>query len=324
MTILFAGSELESFITSGSPAEATTAGTFDSTYARASIRIPTVGTDYVETLPWTARSDLYYSFNWRQAGAGSVGTMVQFYNNSGTPVFRIQHTSALTMQGQYWDGAAWQNIGSTYALAGSRERVDIEIVGGASGSFRLSVENTLRLSGSASMTQVANLTKARHFGNSSSGTASNQTHISAVMAATEVTTTWLLESKPPTSAGTDTDGTGNYLNIDETTLSDADVIALASTGNKQSMKTGARTLASGFIPKGVTVTARAKCGATGPQSLKLYLLISGTRYYSSTIALTTSMAAYEYTWDLNPSTGVAWTSAQASDANLEWGYEAAA
>jgi hypothetical protein len=47
-----------------------------------------------------------------------------------------------------------------------------------------------------------------------------------------------------------------------------------------------------------------------------------TRYYGTTFALDVIPLAYQYTWQLNPATGVAFTAAEANAATLEWGWEA--
>jgi hypothetical protein len=132
------------------------------------------------------------------------------------------------------------------------------------------------------------------------------------------------EIKPPTSNGGDLDGAGTYAAVDEATpYSDADMVTFSAAGQHQSFKAAARAHTQATV-SGVTASCRAWYEAGGPTQLKPYLKIAGVRYYGTTFALDLVANAYQYTWQTNPATGVAFTPTEASDANLEWGWEAVA
>jgi hypothetical protein len=130
------------------------------------------------------------------------------------------------------------------------------------------------------------------------------------------------QSRQPTSLGTDaTDGVGTLADVNEQAFNDATFQALSATGQRRSYRAAARTGTSSVVT-GVTISCRAAYEEGGPTQIRPYLLISGVRYYGPNIALTLVFSAYQHTWALNPATGAAWTTAQADDANLEFGWEA--
>lgn len=318
MTHIFSGAEKEAFASFSGVFETTSGGGYDSSYQRQTLLLDTNSTPSLVS-PVFSSSYTTFWIHWTLYinASNGTGTLLTLYNSSGTAVFRARASSAGNLIFEYWNGSSWTAIGSNWTFSGTTSYTcDLKVVCGGSGSFEFYAGGTLITSGSASMTSVDNIQKFM-FGTVA---ATNQgTRLSEIMCATTSTVGCRLESETATSNGTDTDGTGSYTDIDEGTLNDSDFKNLPSSGNKANFKSPARTQGGSGTAKAVTVTARMSTDSS--QSIKFYLLIGGTRYYSSSIALTASLTAYLYSWETNPSTGSAWVLSDAQAASLEWGVE---
>lgn len=324
MAIYFQGTEREAFSVvtgTGGVSESTDAGTFDASFCRASLRI--TGTSYAQR-DWgtSLTGTIWFHAQWRTDNAGTGQAAAIFLDSSGNQFLRLNVPSNGTFQMQYWNGTAWTNIGSSWAWAiNTRYILDIKITLGVSGGVEVYWNNALRTSGSASLTAYANLRSIRLQAHATGVGAG--AHWSQIQIADVSTLNHNVFTMTPSTAGTDTDGTGTNADITETTLSDATYVEFTTAGQKRSGKTTARSL-TGTV-KAVCVTGRLmRVDATGPQKARPYVLIGGTRYYGTTFALTTGFAEYFYVWETNPATGLAWTTADVNDANLEIGWEAVA
>lgn len=320
MTIVFLGNEREAFAANTGPVtEATTAGTFNATYCRSSL-FCSGSTQAIDSEVLGALATAYTRFDFYTAYVANSGRVyVRWYNSSGTEVFRLTGNTSSQFQMQYWSGATWTNIGGTATAPNSvLSTIQVKIVCGASGAAELLVNDVSVASGTAAMAAVTNIDKVQYVDNIGGGSA---LYYSRITVANVDLTGYQQFLSPATSNGTDTGGTGTYTDINELPLNDATMISLAAAGDRHDFKSAARSFGSTTV-KGVTITARAQKGLSGPTKMKFYLLISGTRYYSPDVSLTTSLTGYEYTWELNPATSAAWTNVAAADANLEWGWEA--
>lgn len=319
MTLLFQGHERDSFIaSSASCTEITTAGHFDSSVSRCAVVVGTSWTDSIKTYPFSAVSDIWCKFKIRFSTNISSGrTVFAFRNGSAVAMLRLQLTSNNVIQLQYYNGSGYTNVGSTLTINTSTlYTFDVHIKGGASGEIDFYNGGTLHASGTGSYTSVANIVEGYW-----EACEVSAARVSAVICDTTSTLTHRTESEIPTSDGTDTGGTGGYADIDETPLSTADYLLLPANGDNHSFKSAARTQTLAQVG-GVTVSGSLYYVAGGATKARPYLKIGGTRYYGTTFTLQTSAAPYSYSWVTNPATGIAWTSSDASDADLEWGWEA--
>lgn len=319
MTVSFIGSEATA-LTLANASEVTTGSTFRSANSRGSIAIVTnTQSAYAE---WaTAPSEGWVHFVMQGTLDNDQSDLIVVVTNSSSGnLFRLILSNIATVQAQYWNGSAWTNTGSSFAFSTSALEVAIHLVAGASGSWEVFQNSVSKGSGSVAFSGT-DMKRATFYCPDDNFTQ----YFSEVMLGDEDVSlvTSVVETEAPTANGTDTDGTGSYTDVDEIPLSDADSIALANAGDANSFTSPART-STLYTVLGVSVAARMKRDVSGPQSAKFYLKIGGTPYYSSTFALTTGFASYQYTWALDPSTGVAWVPADASSASLEWGIEAVA
>lgn len=331
MSVYFAGGEGEAFVVStASVIESTTvAGSWDATYARCSMRLSAgaspLTSDYAETPVFSSITTCWVHWEWYfNSTTGNNGTtMLTLYNSGGTAVFRLQFTSAGVVQPQYWNGASFTNIGSTYSVSiATRYIFDLKVVCGGSGSMEFFVNSVSQLSGSASMASVTNVQKVRWNNNTTNGSNSNQTQISQCIVADVSTVGWKYHLKPPTSdSATNTAFTGTFADVDETIMATADFVQSSSANDVETFLGAALSLGSGSV-KAVVVSAYAKNSATGPQNMQLALRRGSTNYFSSNVTgLSTGYLPFVNVWDNDPATASAWTTTNAGAAATEFGVK---
>ena len=321
MTVSFMGSEVSALNVAGAIAENTTAGNFRAANGRAAINLlgnlescygewdSAVGEGWIH---WVANSSYDNDL---------TDNVLIVTDGSAVNLFRLMTSAVATFQAQYWSGGAWNNVGATFGVDTALSEFVVHLVAGASGSFEVYQDSTLLSSGTFAST--ATDMKRATFYSSDDASSINFSEVMLGDAANTLIFT-VCETEPPTADGTDTAGTGTYADVDEVPFNDADVLVLANDGDNHSFTSAARTGGLAVV-LGVSVGARMRCEVTGPQNARFYLKLDGVRYYSDTFALTTTHAAYQYTWDTDPRTSFEpWSLTDAQGAGLEWGIEAVA
>lgn len=255
-------------------------------------------------------------------------------STGGVGVIRLQTVSGTQSQVQRWDGATWQAIGASFnteTVAWVNWRVDFTGLGTATGTITWSAETDGAgvvigggTTGVIDLSAIPNVAQIEaDF--STGGGGFHRVATSVIQDSTAISI--YAYATAPDADGTDSTGaTGSYTDIDDVTtgLPDVDVISLAATGDRKTVKNVFARNYAGRTVAGVGFPYRASCGGTGPQSARPYLKIGGVRYYAATQALTTSKDNYFAWWTLDPSTGLPWATADAEDDALEYGLEAAA
>lgn len=271
----------------------------------------------------SALTDCWFHAEWASRFADDDGSyLYRFYNDSGTEVFRVDCVSNNNFQAYFWNGSTMTAVGSTWFMAdavtaGVHELV-IHIECGASGSFEAFYDGVSVASGSITSASCNNIKKCREADTENS--TSYGTYFTENIAADEALVGAGLETQWPISDGTDVDGVGGYGDVDEATRSDTDYVQLANVGDKHSFGIDAFTQTQDGVLAFI-VSAVLACDASGPSQARAYIVISGTRYYSSAKTLSLSALPYNFYWQVNPATGLTWTKAQAQSV-VEYGIEA--
>lgn len=325
MAVVFIGNEASALTLSTSAVESTNSATFIAANSRSSIEVG--GAAPIESVyaEWpTALAEVWFRFNVRSTffDEDLSVTLVLLTTNAGNNLFRLEIINVAngTVQPQYWTGSAWADSGESFDIPDGIHEIVGNIVAGGSGEFVLYLDGTTV---SAEITPFVGTDVKRI---TFYGTDDDTPHFfgEIILADGERSlNNSIVETEAPTADATDTDGTGTYAEIDETILSDVDMLTLAAASERNSFTSPART-ATAPVVLGVSVAARMKRDASGPQSARFYLKIGGTRYYSDTFALTEGFLPYQYTWAEDPSTTAEWTTSDANSASLEWGIEAVA
>lgn len=301
----------------------------DAAFARAGMKAGRGGVGDLYSRPdFPAQAEIWHRFN--HMTNISVGMVVwAAYTAAGVKVAQIYAVDANNWQYQAKVGGGLADVGAPFSSVPSqgqaKTRFDIHHNGIAGGKIEVyygtPAAQTKVVDATGDYSAAGGIVRIYHGTNSVGGGYDTMVAHEIVQSTSTLSST--SEIKPPTSNGTDVDGTGTWADVDEMVFSDADLITLPAIGNHQSFKSAARTQ-SQVVVSGVTLSCRAWYEAGGPTSIKPYLTIGGVRYYGPAIALDVIPLGYQYTFDGNPATGVAFTAAEANAATLEWGWEAAA
>lgn len=336
MTFDFAGNEMEAFnVSTANVVEQAIAGYFDTACSRTAIRLGlgSPAGEYADTPTVTARTTRWLHCYYRvsiSSAASNAAPILILFNDVGTQVFRIYFPNAnnvTSAQAQYWNGATWVNIGAAISLVASTTYTfDLEVVCGASGSFRFFINSSiLAASGSATMTAVTNIARARFHTTTSSGSSGNQSYVSQVILANESTLGHQYYTKPPTADGANTTWSGTFADVDETPLSQADFIESLNANEVETFTGAAITIPPNVVVKAVVVSGQMKNVAGGPQNAQGALRKGGVNYFSANIpGVGLSYAPAQAIFENDPSTAVPWVPADAVAATLEFGYRSIA
>lgn len=326
MSVLWVGHEAESFILiSGNQTEQGNAAWTSPAYERTGMRVARSDGNGLKSTPDWAAADEFWE-GWRTNGCMTTNNLHWWAENAaGTVIARIIWLAGSLGQFQITNGSGgFVNVGPTFTLSTGLMRSDLHVKGGNPGQIELyygppgAQSKVIDVTGDYSL--MVGMVRVGHGGGTCGGGFDNDIGHCVVQTTSTINTT--SEIKPPNADGTDIDGgASGWSKVDEVSWSDADFVNLTTVGFKQSFKSAARTLTSTVVV-GVTASARAWYEPGGPTGMKPYLNIGGTRYYGPTFALDVIPKGYQYTWQTNPATGVAFTAAEANDVNLQYGWEA--
>lgn len=329
MGVLWIGNEADCYLLFGGNAIEESGAQDTGGYARCGMRVSRTDASSLTSTPdWGAVDEIWHKFNYSTGSGVTSGVPIWAAKNAaGQIVAQLITTAVNVVQFQIWNGAAFVNVGATFAYSGTLWRFDMHFVGGAAGYVELwagpagAQTKLLDTTGSpAAWGSAVSIVRIYHEGTRTGGGFNSDVGSEIVQTASTLSTR--NETKQPTSNGTDVGGTGTWADVDEAApFNDSDVVTLSASGQHQSFKAAARTLTQAVVT-GVTASCRAWYEAGGPTQIKPYLTISGTRYYGTTFNLGLTPQAYQYTWAINPATSAAFTQAEANAATLEWGWEA--
>lgn len=326
MTVLFMGGEREALVqASGTTTEGNSAGYYDSAVSRGYVTLEGSGATYLA--PFSASSDdVWLHMRRRQYGFsdGSAQATINFRDASNNVLARLRNISSGNYGLEYWDGSSFVGVpGSPNpGPAGVMHVYDVHIVRHASaGIVEWYYDGALIASATGLNTaSYGTMTNIQMVWVVDGGGAISE----VVVTDADPTIGWKLTTFPPTGDGTDTDGTGTYADVDELVTSTADFIALDTAGQHHSFTKGTHSYLNEI--SGVAIAAQIRVAdGTGPQQIKPYVKIGGTRYYGTTFALTNGFVNYRYVWLQDPSTLADWDYLDVgSDTYMEFGWEAVA
>lgn len=304
MTILFMGGEMGAFTPSDSTVvEKVEAGRYDPAFARCAIYTGARGSVvYAETAAWTAEDEAYLHFEVEANPAGSADTLVSLMAGSDAQIRILATVSGdnVIHQPQYLSAlAVWTNIGTAITIPNEKQVIDLYWKIDASGEVRYFVAGNERITGTADLSHLSDITSARLH------SLFDPSRFSQVVADTDPTVGGRLFTVPVSGAGATSSWIGSYAELDEIVYSDADFINSGTANQVSTFAVSAPTL-TGYSVRAVAVTARARRGAGGPQNLQLALRVSGTDYFSSSKALGIGYGAFVNIWEQNPATTADW------------------
>lgn len=314
MTVYWAGTENEAF--DAGVLDYTTGGGFDSNFSRAALELgSTVVRCNKVNLPNLMTSWFHYRWGGASTGAETnTRTLVLFSQADGVGILRLQQTgTAPNKFFQYWDGAAWQNIGAALTITtGDGRQIDIKcVIDGAVGDFSLWVDGVLERSLTGD-TDFFSSTGAAYVSIQGWGN-SNQREVSECIIADQNTLSMRLCTLVPNGNGANTAWTGAFGDVDEAEINDADFISSGTAAQVETFTlTNLSAAALALTPVAVIGSFRARNAVTGPQNIDPAVRTGGANFFGSSVAgLNTSFTnGYQNVWGVNPDTGVAWTTTE--------------
>lgn len=319
MTILFCGGELDDFVVFGTVAHDNSSSNFRSAYSRTSIA-PTgsaFATNYIRGSFSSASSSFSVScriysgaqftaanpFIWLSTGGSA---RLRLVTNSGTP-------STITLQSYTSGGSATTLATSTLTLvANTLYRLDMIVDYGTSGRVRVYIDQTLYLDTGTMDVTASSATTLDSVNLGPPRSSSASCAYAEVIVCTQDSRTLSLKTMVPDAAGTTSSWSGAYTDIDEITASDVDVLTSATAMQVTSVNTtGMPSGWSNLTVTAVKCLASAARGSTGPSKLALGVRTNSTDSFPTAVTLDTGFSTPTTTYyELNPVTGVAWTTTE--------------
>ena len=308
MTFYFAGGEIAPWMPSDSNVhEATAFAGYDTNFARCGLFVFS-GSSFAFTPDLNLPDEFYIHFAAERFTSGSNTESLLVLATGSTEVFQV-YTDGTTIYLKAYIASSWTTLGSAVIpLNSTLQDMDLYIKGNsATGICRLYVSGTKRIEAlSADLSAVTGIQTLRSYSMGSGGH-----NISQIIVADEPTIGMKLATRYPNGAGAVNDWTNSYADVDETIYSDVDFVS-SSSANQVAMYAQTGPIPSSYTVRAVAVSARAKCGASGPQNLQLGVRVASTNYFSTTKALDVGYGGPFNIWQNNPATSSAWLDSEIS------------
>lgn len=264
--------------------------------------------EYAATPDWTALQDVWLHFMIRNALGANQD--ICYFMDGAVAAYKL-HTGAngTTLRFSYFTApSTWTQLGTDFTILGDWPMLDIHLVTGASGNVEVFLEGVGRMPlASASMTENPDITSVRVV-----GVGGGLRDFGGMVVATEPTIGWRVGRLVPSGAGANTAWVGDYVSVDETTLVETDYIYSGTANQVETFTVTLSPAITGYVPRAVAVSARARRGASGPANIQMALRSGSTDYFSSSLSLGLGYTGNFNIWTTNPDTSAAWVSTQIS------------
>lgn len=314
--------------TTGGNGKDTTYGIRTATYVNSAVATDWLGVVGIDGGPFAGtfyHRGFFSNLNGTAISAGR--TLLEYSDNGGTPVFRLQATASDVIQPQYWNAgtAAWVNTGVTFNVPNAGTPVwkyDLKIICGTSFEFAITNNPAIEpdvVSSGAVGAAVTNINTIKTYSSMNAATVV-QAHHSEWIWGDEPTIGHRYAWKPPSGNGTYTAGSGAFGDVDESPTTDADVSTLAANGDAETYIHAAMGLPAVGTVKAVQIEARVRNTAGGAQNVKARIRVGGVDYDAGVnfASISASFLPYVYRWANNPAGG-AWTMTTAGQVSNEFG-----
>lgn len=243
--------------------------------------------------------------------SGGSGTRaIWTAGNSGTDLFRLV-VSGANLSMQYWNGSSWTGIDTTAITTATLYEIDIEIVmNNSTGSIKLYVDQAEVQSLTGVDTILDTPTTMNEVLFTSHNTASTDSVTwSACLLADEEIKDVEVSGTNLTGAGTNSDFTGAYTDVDEAGVDDTDVIETSTDGHVSTFAFGnlSGDFASGYEVAALIVNVRARRGPSGVANGRAVCYEGATLGEGSSVALGVTYQPISAVFTTNPDTASAWT-----------------
>ena len=273
-------------------------------------------------LDFAASSEIWVSFYYSEVSSTANSRRFGFrICSDGSVLFQWGGSSINNnnLYMQYWNGASYTNMTSAPFPVNSLSHILIHIkMDDTVGIIEYFVNGVLiaSFSGDTITTGITTLNQLK-IGLTDAGGLSSGMCYSAIMVADHDISNLMYLQRAVNGAGAETAWTGDYTSVDETGVSDADIIYSANNGDVETFTKAAQSsLYNTYNIYGVGVSARAKRGTSGPQNLQLVARSGSTNGFSANKALDLAWTTEQELFDENPDTAAPWTFAEADSAQV--------
>ena len=268
-------------------------------------------------------ADNWFSFYTYNDSPGWVSTdLITMVGPTGESLFRVNGTTAEEAHFQYHNGSSWVTLYTAGSLVDSLVRFDIRLkIDSTAGAFEIYRSGAAVGSTVSGNTAFRTDDYAEHivFRSSDNSTGnSNASVYSACFTADEDTRDIDYIQLQPNGAGTNSDWTGAYTDVDETGADDSDTLTsnTAADVSTFAMENLASPYTSGYDVVALGVSSRAKKGASGPGNLKLVCYEGTTKGATANQSLDIGRKPYTGLFHTNPDTSAEWTVSEIDAAEI--------
>ena len=330
--VLFAGGRLDSVsVTGGAPAEVSTAGRFDATYADAAVDCVAAAGQIQATfvdasnnpVDVTTGQTLYAHFEMYCKAVGPFSTSTNhacLVDSSGNTWLALRHAGSSGLLGLFYNSGTagapvWTQIGSgTFSANTSLFVFDLKLTLGSPHSVEWSVGNSVVQSGTFTQASLTTLRGLRL------GLSASLVFSQILCTEGKSTIGAKVKYRRATGAGGNSGWSGAATNVNEAVNSDATVDTATSAGLRQTYPMTAVTVPANYAIASIFHFLRAKNDGAAPQNIKSSVRVSTTNYdYGSNMpGIGTSFGPCVARYDTDPSTSAPWSQSGANAA--EFGY----
>lgn len=192
------------------------------------------------------------------------------------------------------------------------DRIDIECVYGASGTFNVWINGVQVLAFAGNLVTDSNAYVAQvDFGKFGVGGYHNNSVLcgwsECFVASSDTRGIVGIVTVPPAADGATQNWSGTFADIDTILYNDAVVVSTTAAATVGQFTTATAPPAGSFAVDSVWVSCRAQAGSTAPQHLDLGVHVAGADYFAAASALAPGMADYQVAFSDNPATAAPWT-----------------
>lgn len=332
---LFVGGRLDSLgVVAGVPAEVTSGGLFDATYADAALQVN--ASDVVDDCYFTDPAGapttvvlgetLFCHFDLRNNPSGTVGNAVTIKDSSGNPWFALRHVASGQLQLAYNSGTGavpiWTTLGAPVVVSNLLVRWDIKLTLGSPHTVELFKDNNpWQVPFTFSQASFTNAYRL-HCGHPSAGV--NFGYYSQILCTEGLSTiNARVKYSRATGAGNSSGWTGVFGNVNEPINNDATVLSAGAAGLRTTLAMGDVTVPAGFYIAGVHYWNRMKNDGASPLTSKAVMRIGGFDYVNPTAFAGVGLGFLPklHRYDVSPATGLIFSQAEFN--GVELGHDSA-
>ena len=320
MGVIWAGTEIGHFETSGNVGISTVTARRRQDWTRHNVLIPggDVTSHAAVRLP-SARTNFWLSCQlWFRNGPADIQSWLLFLNGSDIGfAFRSSDPNTIAVR-KADDSQVFESTSVTLEEILVRLVVHVEDLDSDTDQqhIRIWVNDSLLLDETGDFNAMLGGIDRIQFWSTTPASAIRQTNISEVIIADEPVHGWGVRSVWPTGDGTPFEWSGSYESVNDA-VPDEDTLINSDTAGQEAVMGGPDMPTTDLEPKAVFAHAIAQATGSNPSDLELGVKTpNGDRHYGNPQTLTSAFERYTEKFENNPQTSQPWTRAELNDTDM--------